>query len=500
MGIPDDCPAYVLCLNSRHPIQKFHRTTPQSFLRTHRATPWVISSKAVRDSEIIRPSSAFSVCLSMSVSIFFATNIREALILIIEVNNMTHGVLSRRDSKRVLREKVNSLDGKTIFRFAHIGRRSSFGGVESYLKDLNEILLRRNDMRILQMYFVIDKESPKVAVEQVGQGEIIWIPSILAITQKPQMSKAQRLWAILMRLKNNQSMVSHDILLSTLNEYQIDLASFHWISEDSRTVIDYLIKRRVPFVVINHFSNKKLNRRLIKNQISGARAIGGVSSIDIPNFIRNRFVNLSDSVDTDFFHFKKASPLRNKIDTPLILLPARITEEKGHLDAVRALGRISQEGFNAVLAFAGRLGSRAFMNRLTEVISEEHVQDRVLFLGELDIRDLRNWYAASRVVVLPSIQEGLGRVLLEAQAMERPVVAYATGGIPEAVRDGGGGYLVPSKDIGALACRIRELLESPVQCNEMGKAGRAHVVNNFSLESLAVRHEEFYLSVLSRVC
>ena len=379
-----------------------------------------------------------------------------------------------------------------------MSRNASSGGVEAYLWNLNRHLLQRNRMRILQMYLVPESGPFDVEIEQVGQGELIWIPSILKSKSGQQMTKAQRLWAKLREQSDTKFLICHDILLSTLANYQINLAVFHWISEDSKIVLHYLNKRQVPIAVINHFENVRLKLRYIKRQISEARAIGGVSNIDVPSFVRSRFTNLSDGVDTDFFHPEKAVPLARKIESPLILLPSRITEMKGHLDIVRALGLLAREGVSAILAFAGRQESSAFTEKLRRVMAKEGVQERVIFVGELNHEELRNWYAASDIVVLPSYAEGLGKVLLEAQAMQKSAVAYNVAGVPEAVRHGDGGYLVGKGDIEGLASRLKELLENQEKRYKMGECGRRFVLERFSLESLTIRHENFYAGVFDQ--
>ncbi len=406
---------------------------------------------------------------------------------------------SENDINRILNEAPSGiLDGLTLFRFAHIWRNASSGGVEAHLQDLNRYLLHRNKMCILQMYFVPESGPFEIEIEPLGRGEIAWIPSLSMVNQEKQTNRVQQIWATLRRLHNTRIRVCHDLLLSALANYQINLAVLHHISEDSRIVINYLNKRQIPFVVVNHFQNSRLMRSYIRKQITKARAIGGISSIDVPNFVMSRFTNLSNGIDTDFFHPKRAIPLERKITEPMILLPARVTIEKGHLDAVKTLVWLTRTGLSTVLVFAGRhQESPIFMERLKRVISEEGVQERVIFAGELSPEELRNWYAASDLVVLPSYSEGLGRVLLEAQAMGKPVVAYNVGGVAEAVRNEINGYLVSKGDIEELSKKIMALLLDQNKRCEMGARGRDFVVKQFSLKSLADRHESFYAKVLN---
>jgi glycosyltransferase involved in cell wall biosynthesis len=395
---------------------------------------------------------------------------------------------------------AGSLNGLTLFRFAHIWRSANSGGVEAYLYNLNRLLLERNAMRILQMYLVQESSQCRVEVEKVDQGEIVWIPSILRVDLGARRILGKRIWEKFRGRQRIECSLDHDMLLSTLANYQPTLGVFHWISEDSPTIINYLNSRGVPLLVVHHFHNKKFRERMVRSQISSTLAVAGVSEVDLPGFLTGRFTNISDGIDINFFHPRSALPLDVKIDDPVIFLPARICEEKGHLDAVRALGLLVRSGVNAVLAFAGYKGSQDFTNKLKRIILEEGVQEKVIFVGELRPEDLRDWYAACKIVVLPTYHsEGLPRVLLEAQAMERPVLAYDSGGTREAFRDGVSGKLLKTGDIHGLSRWIQHLLEEEDSRIAMGNKGRELVVSRFSLDSLVVRHEAFYASALNSI-
>ncbi|MDO8962995.1 MAG: glycosyltransferase family 4 protein [Coriobacteriia bacterium] len=101
------------------------------------------------------------------------------------------------------------------------------------------------------------------------------------------------------------------------------------------------------------------------------------------------------------------------------------------------------------------------------------------------------------VVVVPSRSEGLPMVVLEAMALERPVVASAVGGIPEAVDDGVTGLLVPPDDPEALAAAITRLLDDPAMRASMGAAGAARVVDHFSLEDQMRQYLGLFRSLVS---
>lgn len=390
------------------------------------------------------------------------------------------------------------LDDITLFRFAHMYRKQSAGGVESYLNNLNRCLLERNRMRILQMYLAKRESPQEVEIEKIGRGEIAWIPSYCKWQPVSQETNVQKLWAKVRRRFIPEFRINHDLLISVLEKYRPELAAFHWLSEDSKIVVNYVNKYRIPFVVINHFHNARLKRSLIRQQIQRAVAIGGVSNVDVPDFIKSRFTDLSDGIDTEYYRLENAGILKMKFDEPIILMPSRVIEGKGHLDVVRALGCLVRSGLAAKVVFAGRVESEGLERQLKEIILVGGLEGSVHFVGELSIEDLRTWYGASDVVVLASYSEGLPRVLLEAQSMAKPVVAYNVGGVAEAFQDEVSGYLVKKGDIEGLAMRLKELLEDNDKRHQLGLRAREYVVARYSVRSLVDRHEKFYLEAIGK--
>jgi glycosyltransferase involved in cell wall biosynthesis len=402
----------------------------------------------------------------------------------------------KRTFPRIAESDSRTLDNITLFRFAHMNRNASAGGVESYLDSLNRRLLERNRMRILQLYLTRMQGPTPIEIEKVGHGEIVWIPSVLTCSGELAFTTARKPWTIFGRNGRPKITICHDTLLSVLQSYGPHLAIFHWLSDDSRIVIKSLHENQVPYVVINHFQNDRLNRRLIKKQISRALAVGGVSNVGVPDFIKWRFTNLSDGIDTDFYQPERAAPIDRVLNSSSILLPSRVVEGKGHVDMIRALGWLTRRGLAVTLVCAGRIMSEGLMRELREEMEKERVEERVIFTGELDATDLRNLYGACDVVVSATYSEGLGRGLLEAQAMKRAVVAYDAGGVTEAIHHGVGGYLAKKGDYEKLAWLLKDLLENPDRRREMGERGRMFVLERFTLDSLVVRHESFYTRTL----
>ncbi|MCH7960032.1 MAG: glycosyltransferase family 4 protein [Candidatus Hydrogenedentes bacterium] len=120
--------------------------------------------------------------------------------------------------------------------------------------------------------------------------------------------------------------------------------------------------------------------------------------------------------------------------------------------------------------------------------------DRFRFLGLRD--DVPEVMAAADVLVVPSINEGMGRVVLEAGGVGTPVVASDVGGIPEVLRDSITGVLVPPESPESIARVLVALAGSPERLERMGIASRAHVIPAFGLERMVEQIEALYEEVL----
>lgn len=122
------------------------------------------------------------------------------------------------------------------------------------------------------------------------------------------------------------------------------------------------------------------------------------------------------------------------------------------------------------------------------------ISKQVLFLGwRTDIPDL---LAASDIFVLPSLNEGLGLVLIEAMACQLPVVATNVGGVPEVVIPDQTGLLVPSLAPEPLAQAIMTLIANAPMRHQMGQAGYSRCVEQFSIETTVHKTETLYRELL----
>jgi glycosyltransferase involved in cell wall biosynthesis len=418
-----------------------------------------------------------------------------------------------------------ALDGITIMRYAHVYRDRVSGGVEQYLRHLDHGLLQRHRLTVLQMHLTRGDKNDTVEVENVGMGRILWVPVPVrqmdpTLADLPErisyiVGRTQRLyqqqganqhgarvpamWNVLQHhgghLRHKTTILS-DHLSRLLVTQNIDLLSLHWLSYDTGALIARAREAGIPFVFINHFDNSRLPLAQTRKEIAHAAAVGVVSDQSIPEDLRERCVNLSDAVDTEFFNPEKAQPA-GRPERPVILLPARIQEGKGHRDLIEAARILLAKSADFVLCFVGAVDSEPLHRELREFVRTTGMEQRTLFLGERSAEEIRDWYAKSSLVVLPSYSEGLPRIVLEAQAMEKPVVAYDSGGTGKAVLANETACLIKAGDINALAAQIDHLLHDEAARVRIGQRGREFVSRKFSVTALIQRHEVFYLNALS---
>jgi glycosyltransferase involved in cell wall biosynthesis len=145
-----------------------------------------------------------------------------------------------------------------------------------------------------------------------------------------------------------------------------------------------------------------------------------------------------------------------------------------------------------LIVIGGQLSTErdAFQDRLVDFIGEQGLDSHVTFAGFRD--DVQDLLGLLDVFVLPSYREGLPRSVLEAMAMELPVVATRIRGCREAVVEQVTGLLVPARDSSALERAIVQVLSDPELAQRFGKAGRERVVTTFDEQFVFARLENYY--------
>ena len=177
-------------------------------------------------------------------------------------------------------------------------------------------------------------------------------------------------------------------------------------------------------------------------------------------------------------------------DPNRLLFVGRLTAQKGISVLVDALGRMRNTPALDVVG-DGPLGPE-----LAARAASLGIADRIQWLGQLPQPRLADLYRRATALVVPSTDEGLGLVAVEAQLCETPVVANESGGLTDTVQHDRTGILVPPGNPDALAAALDALMDRPDRGADLGRAGRIVALAGFAPESAARRYAGIYRSVV----
>lgn len=181
-------------------------------------------------------------------------------------------------------------------------------------------------------------------------------------------------------------------------------------------------------------------------------------------------------------------------EPPRLMMVARFSQQKDHATLVRAVAtlRPRMPPFHVDL-----IGSGTEMDNIKAQARDLGLADTMNCLG--DRADVQDLYAHAQIFVLSTNYEGLPLSILEAMRAGLPTIATAVNGIPEAVRHGETGFLVPRGDTQALAIAIGALVESPDLRARMGAAARERYVRAFTSSRMLAQIESVYDEAMGRV-
>jgi phosphatidylinositol alpha-1,6-mannosyltransferase len=210
-----------------------------------------------------------------------------------------------------------------------------------------------------------------------------------------------------------------------------------------------------------------------------------------------RMVRLAPGVDTGSF---RPGPGGDEIRErhglgrrPVVVCVSRLVRRKGQDTLIRAWPQVlAAAGDNSPALLI--VGDGPYRGDLARLAQQSGVADSVVFSGPVPAAELPAYYRAGNVFAMPCRTrrggldvEGLGIVYLEASASGLPVVGGDSGGAPDAILDGETGYVVPGRDVAAVARRIAELLADPAGAAALGEKGVAWVDREWRWDLVAER-------------
>jgi glycosyltransferase involved in cell wall biosynthesis len=227
-------------------------------------------------------------------------------------------------------------------------------------------------------------------------------------------------------------------------------------------------------------TSRKISERLIAELgLDAARVTTLPTGIDLERF--------NAGVHGVLHHELKLPP-----STPLVGMVSVLRSWKGHKFFIEAAAEVLRRQPDARFVIVGDGPGR---ERIANQIAAAGLAGKVVMLGHRD--DVPGVLASLSVLVLPSTaHEGVPQIILQAQAMDRAAVGTTVGGIPEVVRDGETGLLVPPQDGAALAEKILLLLAQPDFSHQLGRAAGECARRECGLDAMCARLEEIYAAQL----
>jgi len=212
------------------------------------------------------------------------------------------------------------------------------------------------------------------------------------------------------------------------------------------------------------------------------------AAVRIGRVPRNRVTTIYNGINMS--KFRPAAP---GTDTPNLICVARLSREKAHAVLLDAARRLLADGVKFRLRI---VGDGPIRSALEQQRARLGIEETVEMLGARD--DVPALLRNADLFVLPSSTEGLPMTIIEAMASALPVVATRVGGVPELVKPGVNGLLVPPQDPDALASALRKLIEDSRLRHDMGAAGRRFAEENFDIRVTAQKHENLFIELLQK--
>ena len=211
---------------------------------------------------------------------------------------------------------------------------------------------------------------------------------------------------------------------------------------------------------------------------------------------KKKFLVIFRGINTDYFNPKKIKESDKNLlkkkwnindEKKIILLPGRLTEWKGQemfIEAISLLKKnLSELEFIAVILGSDQ-GRKIYKKKLIRLVEQHRLSGNVIFVDHLELMPIA--YEISNVIVSSSIEpEAFGRVSVEAQSMEKPIVASNIGGSNETIINDKTGFLFKAGDSKNLSEKLKEVLNlSELTLNGIGAEGRKNIIAKFNVEKM----------------
>ncbi|MDZ4717031.1 MAG: glycosyltransferase family 4 protein [Roseiflexaceae bacterium] len=297
-----------------------------------------------------------------------------------------------------------------------------------------------------------------------------------------------------------------------------DLVHAHWVLPNGLPALIAARLAHLPLVVSLHGSDVYLAEKAAALSVTAAaifRGSGGITACSADLHQRalrlgapvERTRTVPYGVDSAAFRPDPAAARQIRVDlglpfdAPLVVSVSRLVYKKGLTYLIEAFAQVVSQHPNAILVIGGYGDLR---DELERQVQERGLSASVRFPGQLSREDSAALIGAADVHVVPSIRDqngnmdGLPNVLLEGMSAARPIVASRLAGIPDVIRDGEHGILVPERDPQSITAAIIRLLDDRPLAKRLGANARQRVLEELTWDVAALRFEQVYQQALEQ--
>ena len=195
----------------------------------------------------------------------------------------------------------------------------------------------------------------------------------------------------------------------------------------------------------------------------------------------------------DFKDFQNIEPKPLSKDKFNILFIGSVTDRKKPHMIIEAIQRINDKSYH--LSIVGPAPNEKYFKELKDLIDKSDLQKQVSLIGPVDRESVKNYYSSSNLMILPSISEGLARVIFESQVAMCPVLVTDAPGMSDIVIDGQTGYVFESNNLDSLSLKIEYIKNNYDEASLVAKNAKGFILSNYSEDNFKFSFKKLFDTV-----
>ena len=195
----------------------------------------------------------------------------------------------------------------------------------------------------------------------------------------------------------------------------------------------------------------------------------------------------------DFKDFQNIEPKPLSKDKFNILFIGSVTDRKKPHMIIEAIQRINDKSYH--LSIVGPAPNEKYFKELKDLIDKSDLQNQVSLIGPVDRESVKDYYSTSNLMILPSISEGLARVIFESQVAMCPVLVTDAPGMSDIVIDGQTGYVFESNNLDSLSLKIEYINNNYDEASLVAKNAKGFILSNYSEDNFKFSFKKLFDTV-----